>query len=125
MSKPTVPVDENQASLPEAPKQPPTRSSSGSSEPIEDTVNESASDGEVNDSEEALFADLEHEEEEEAARQALQQPKDISVAPTLLRKALADGQVKADESEEESDKEMSKPVSPEPHLHARVSHREH
>ncbi|GKY91643.1 hypothetical protein MPSEU_000136200 [Mayamaea pseudoterrestris] len=87
--------------------------------PTDETMNGSESDGEVDDAEEALFANLEHEEEEEAARQALLQPKDISVAPALLRKALEDGQVKADESEEESDKEVKKAESPEPHVHSR------
>jgi hypothetical protein len=115
MSNPVVPNEEDQ-------KQAATDTSKLPDDSEAPSANEADSDdGLVNDSEEALFSVLEREEEEEEARQAALQPKDITVAPTLLRKALADGDVKADDSEEESDKEKQEAKSPEHHVHARVS----
>jgi hypothetical protein len=55
------------------------------------------------DEEEALFAELEKQEEEEG--KAFEQPKDYHAAPKLLQKDLETGAVKADDSEEESDRE--------------------
>ena len=125
MSNPTAPEEEKpQAMADTAPKQEPAPASVESLAPPDnddEPTNESNTDDDVDESEEALFVSLEHEEEEEAARHALEQPKDAAMAPTLLRKALAEGAVKADESEDESDKDTNKPASPEPHLHARVS----
>jgi hypothetical protein len=84
----------------------------------EDEVEDTAED-ETPDEEENLFLSL--EEQEKAAAIALDQPKALEAAPRLLQTALKGGQVKADESEEESDKEKDqKPASPEPHIHKRV-----
>ena len=75
------------------------------------------------DEEENLFITL--EEQEKALAAALDQPKAVEAAPRLLQAALKEGQVKADESEEESDKEKEmspvKVAAPEPHIHMRVS----
>jgi hypothetical protein len=60
-------------------------------------------DEEGADEEEALFAELEKQEEEEG--KAFEQPKDYHAAPKLLQKDLETGAVKADDSEEESDRE--------------------
>ena len=83
--------------------------------------------------EDALFTTIEHEQEEQET-QDVPQPKDVTAAPRLLQKALEVGQVKADASEEDSDKEAStqeekkaeqeaqkQPASPEKHVHHRVS----
>jgi hypothetical protein len=84
----------------------------------DDGVEDTAED-DTPDEEENLFLSL--EEQEKAAAVALDQPKALESAPRLLQAALKGGQVKADESEEESDKEKDqKPASPEPHIHKRV-----
>ena len=61
-------------------------------------------DEEGADEEEALFAELEKQEEEEEGK-AFEQPRDYHAAPKLLQKDLETGAVKADDSEEESDRE--------------------
>ena len=131
MSDPPAPNEVSAQALAEAPKVEPAPEAveslasppddNGDDEPMDDEANADDDADDVDDTEEALFVSLEHEEEEEAARHALEQPKDAAQAPTLLRKALQEGAVKADESEDESDKDTNKPASPEPHLHARVS----
>lgn len=81
---------------------------------VEDTAEE-----DIPDEEENLFLSL--EEQEKATAVVLDQPKALEAAPRLLQAALKGGEVKADESEEESDKEKDqKPASPEPHIHKRV-----
>ena len=94
---------------------------------VED-VKEVSEEGEAE--EDDLFTSLEHEQEEQEAKQVEAQPKEVTAAPRLLQKALEAGQVHADESEEESEKEKeeekkmsaSQQVSPEkPHIHQRVS----
>lgn len=59
----------------------------------------------VEDEEDALFTSLEKEQEKEEMEHPHEQPKDYHVAPKLLQQALEKGEVKADDSEEESDKE--------------------
>jgi hypothetical protein len=90
----------------------------------EDGVDDDAVENETPDEEENLFMSLEEQEKADAEAAALNQPKAVEAAPRLLQAALKEGQVKADESEEESDKEAAseqkQPVSPEPHIHKRV-----
>lgn len=75
------------------------------------------------DEEEALFVTLEQQEEEELHRAVDQQPTDIHAAPRLLQKALEEGQVKADDSEEDTPKEViSQPVQGVPNPHDKASH---
>jgi hypothetical protein len=98
----------------------------------DDEMEEEDDEEEVPDEEEQIFISLEQQKEQEDLEEALHphaQPKDVTAAPVLLQRALKEGQVKADESEEESDKEKKAPVeeakappSPEPHYHQRVSH---
>lgn len=80
------------------------------------------------DEEEALFVNIEHQQEENEAEEKVHphdQPRDIIEAPKLLQSALKDGQVKASDSEEDSianNKDEVTPASPEqPHYHQRVS----
>ena len=78
---------------------------------------------EAPDEEENLFITLEEQEKAQADALLLkQQPKAVEAAPRLLQAALKEGQVKVDESEEESDTALAvkKPESPEPHIHKRV-----
>lgn len=71
------------------------------------------------DAEEALFVQMEQEEE---AHDQEDQPVEITAAPRLLQKALQDGDVKASDSEEEEKKAVDSHVaSPEHHVHQRVS----
>jgi len=74
---------------------------------LDDTVRSGPS--EEIDEEEKIFIDLEEkqkeEEEKEKAVHPHSQPKEIKAAPKLLQAALKKGEVKADESEEESEKE--------------------
>lgn len=77
------------------------------------------------DEEEKLFEKLEHDEEEEEATHPHDQPSDVKAAPKLLQKALEQGQVKPDDSEDEAEKKDESgdaPKSPE-HKHARVGAR--
>jgi hypothetical protein len=85
---------------------------------------------EVVDEEENLFHTLEEETKVKAMQEMVDQPKAVEAAPRLLQTALKEGQVKADDSEEESDKEREtkaadsspdKPASSEHHVHKRVS----
>ena len=88
-------------------------STCGKVQPVEEEEDEAPDVQEEGaDEEEALFTSLEKQQEEEE-REALAkeaQPKDVQAAPKLLQAALAQGQVKADESEEESDIEKKSPV---------------
>jgi hypothetical protein len=86
---------------------------------------------EVVDEEENLFHTLEEETKVKAMQEIVDQPKAVEAAPRLLQTALKEGQVKADDSEEESDKEREikadspdKPASAEHHVHKRVSSRQ-
>jgi hypothetical protein len=96
---------------------------------VEDDEKKSTDDeSDPPDEEENLFITLEHEKEIEDLEEKLHphaQPKAVEAAPTLLRAALEKGQVKAEDSEEESDKEKAelpaKKEAEEPHYHARVS----
>jgi hypothetical protein len=104
------------ASNPEANKN--GHSNGGSSRPSNDDNDDEEDDdaaGVLNDEmlnddeegaeeEDALFTALEREEEEEDPM-ALPQPKDYHEAPKLIQKALEAGVIKADESEEDSDRE--------------------
>lgn len=83
------------------------------------------------DEEDALFTNLEQEEEKEEAAHPHEQPKDTTAAPKLLQSALKAGDVQMDDSEhgapmkdpeakpEDSGEEAKEE---EPHVHQRVSH---
>jgi hypothetical protein len=73
------------------------------------------------DEEENLLMSLEEKAEQDADHE-IHQPNAVEEAPRLLQAALKDGQVKADESEEEEDNVAHAAVaaSPEVHVHKRV-----
>lgn len=73
------------------------------------------------DEEENLLMSLEEKAEQDADHE-IHQPNAVEEAPRLLQAALKDGQVKADESEEDEDNVAHAAVaaSPEVHVHKRV-----
>jgi hypothetical protein len=94
---------------------------------IDEEIDADVVSEEVVDEEEDLFHTLEEETKVKAMQEIIDQPKAVEAAPRLLQTALKEGQVKADDSEEESDKEKEtkadspdKPVSSEHHVHKRV-----
>jgi hypothetical protein len=94
---------------------------------IDEEIDADVVSKEVVDEEEDLFHTLEEETKVKAMQEIIDQPKAVEAAPRLLQTALKEGQVKADDSEEESDKEKEtkvyspdKPVSSEHHVHKRV-----
>lgn len=75
--------------------------------------------------EDALFSNIEKEQEGEAFGE---QPVEVTAAPRLLQKALTDGEVQPEDSDEEKkdndgekDGSDAKQDSREPHVHQRVS----
>lgn len=86
-------------------------------------------DSDVPDEEENLFLTLEEQKEKEQKEITIHphvQPKAVEAAPRLLQAAIKDGQVRASDSEEDSDKEKlasSEATKDEqPHYHKRDSH---
>jgi len=74
--------------------------------------------------EDALFTELEHVEEEKEAKEPHDQPTDVAVAPTLLKVALAKGEVKSDSEDEEAkaaDEKKKEDAAAAHHAHHRVS----
>jgi hypothetical protein len=95
----------------------------------EDDMDATSIKSEGADEEDALFTNLEQEEEKEEAIHPHHQPKDAAAAPKLLQQAIQAGEVKEDSDTEEKKGEISDSVSADgkmkedenDHHHQRVS----